>query len=428
MAKKSTISLNKEIQILPSTKFKDLDENEIKRLKNRLDDCVLYLLYKNTNPIPISLAHILTNTPVSLSNNDTSYTNGRVIKISYLHMYLPVKMVSFIILHEAMHVLFMHIVRGKLLHHKRFNYACDYWINHSLTLFMNNKSKNGDSIIEVPQYIRNGLPVSMLYDTKYSSTSLSEEQIYEMLKDDKKFNNIDGGDDEFGGFDEHDYDIDEDDYNKISGKIEQIKNHLKQLGNGKGNALCEIDRLVANIKTTSSMWYKELDYIVGTLFNKQIRYDYQREHRRIKSEFFLPNRLTNKKNKPSLLVVFDTSGSISDDNLSLFVGEVSKFVDNTDITLISVDTDVHNVVKCETTDDLKKYIPKGGGGTDFNPAFEFMVKHNFDAIIYFTDGFGDLDVYKYIKLKNKVFWILISSSYPDFIDGFGRAIVIEDDR
>jgi predicted metal-dependent peptidase len=107
---------------------------------------------------------------------------------------------------------------------------------------------------------------------------------------------------------------------------------------------------------------------------------------------FEPNR--RKARAPRIVVVVDSSGSISQNELRLFTAEIATMMVKTKahIILIVCDAAVHQVVEFKTARDaekLRNFEYCGRGGTSFVPAFEEADKHNPDAVFYFTDLEGD---------------------------------------
>jgi len=92
------------------------------------------------------------------------------------------------------------------------------------------------------------------------------------------------------------------------------------------------------------------------------------------------------------VVAFDTSGSMTDDVLSQPVAEANAVVQQCrpdKLYVLSVDAHVANA---QEVDDV--FIPelKGGGGTSFIPAFEWVKENageDVGFLLYFTDGYGD---------------------------------------
>lgn len=97
-----------------------------------------------------------------------------------------------------------------------------------------------------------------------------------------------------------------------------------------------------------------------------------------------------------IVVAFDTSGSVGNDEIAQFFGELSSILSEfpgSKLTLLEVDTRVCAVTEF-TTDDLPigPRTAHGRGGTMFTPAFEWVKEHEADfeepisCFIYLTDG------------------------------------------
>ena len=90
-----------------------------------------------------------------------------------------------------------------------------------------------------------------------------------------------------------------------------------------------------------------------------------------------------------LVIVVDSSGSVDEELLNTFLGEVNflmAIVANYQIELIVCDDKVHSHKTFYSGESLDIKL-KGGGGTNFQPAFKF-VEENFDDVkllLYFTD-------------------------------------------
>ena len=90
----------------------------------------------------------------------------------------------------------------------------------------------------------------------------------------------------------------------------------------------------------------------------------------------------------SLVVAIDTSGSINDEMLTLFIDEIRGIQASykSQIHMIECDAEVQKYYKLQRHGKVDRKI-KGGGGTDFEPVFEYVKKKNIrcDAMIFFTD-------------------------------------------
>lgn len=123
-----------------------------------------------------------------------------------------------------------------------------------------------------------------------------------------------------------------------------------------------------------------------------------------------------------VVCVFDTSGSMSNDDITTCMTEVIDITKNykTVITVIECDTKVNKVYTVKKVQDLQTDI-RGRGGTMFTPAIEYI---NGDAsfegkyvrkghfsqslMIYFTDGYGEREIPKPKTYKN--LWVVIGGA------------------
>jgi predicted metal-dependent peptidase len=143
-------------------------------------------------------------------------------------------------------------------------------------------------------------------------------------------------------------------------------------------------------------------------------YSYMRPSRREGQAIFPTLRST----QTDIVVVLDTSGSIRSDEMREFVTEVDaiKGQVRARITLLACDArlsgDAPWVFEPWETFELPGNI-RGGGGTRFTPAFDWVEAHDTDPdlVVYFTDAEGefprrepDFPVIWLVKGRGKVPW------------------------
>jgi predicted metal-dependent peptidase len=85
----------------------------------------------------------------------------------------------------------------------------------------------------------------------------------------------------------------------------------------------------------------------------------------------------------------DTSGSIGSRELDQFAAEISAISDEAQpesIHVIYCDAAVQSVQEFGPAESIQ-LVPKGGGGTDFRPVFEWIEKNDLQPVclIYLTD-------------------------------------------
>ncbi len=122
-----------------------------------------------------------------------------------------------------------------------------------------------------------------------------------------------------------------------------------------------------------------------------------------------------------LCLVIDTSGSISSEILQIFLNEINQIYKcGAEITLIQCDASVQKV---------SKYSPKseitvmGRGGTDFDPALQFIKesKINYGGVIYFTDGYA---CEPKTKLTKPLLWVITPNGTEENISS-GKKIKLK---
>lgn len=147
-----------------------------------------------------------------------------------------------------------------------------------------------------------------------------------------------------------------------------------------------LDRLIAGLMAPKVSWKEILWQFVQEA--AQDDYSFLRPNRKyISGGVFLPS-LYNETSL-DIVVAVDTSGSISQDDLTQAASEISEIQNSIDATVhvVYVDADFEGAQEFNPGDEIKLEA-KGGGGTDFIPAFEWVEKKQLDiaCMIYLTDG------------------------------------------
>ncbi len=374
-------------------------------------------------------------------------TDARSIYYNYEYIHqLNQKQTQFMLAHDALHCALSHFARRHHRNKHRWDVACDFAINAML-------------ITERMQP-----PADVLYLEAYSG--MTAEEIYPLLSEDEDREPTD----------QHLYD-DEPDENSDSGKnpdsVEEETQKGRDQGNGDQPSRPQSNQSSENTEneqsnthgkrsgaskpkplTTSEMqdleaqWQKNLAgaaqqamqagkmgdalaRLVDHFLQPQLPwrmllahymtasaredYNYARPSSRRSSEAIFPSLRSGQLN---VTVVLDTSGSISDDEIAEFLGEVNgiKGQIRARVTLLSCDQEVADPpLVIEPWEELKLQtdICKGGRGTSFIPAFEYAEKQEVppDLLLYFTDAAGEFPQYPpnypvlwLIKGKNSVPW------------------------
>jgi predicted metal-dependent peptidase len=263
--------------------------------------------------------------------------------------------------HEICHNAFQHGLRKQGREHRRFNLAADYVINPLLI--------DGFGF---------ELPPGYLYNSQYCD--LTAESVYELLWRSEQplpaWGEILDTPPEFDVKAlAQDWDI----------ALRQAVNVAKQAGQLPKQLLRLVDLQEARMD-----WRTLLRQHISGAGTEDLSYrKFHRQHQL--HGFYVPDYLGNP---PQTFVVgIDTSGSIRDELLGQFLGEVSAILEDCSIERVYVvycDTQV-NAIDIFTSQDLP-IEPRaiGGGGTDFCPVFEWIETQDIypDKLIYMTDLCG----------------------------------------
>lgn len=139
------------------------------------------------------------------------------------------------------------------------------------------------------------------------------------------------------------------------------------------------------------------------------------------TDFIFPS--IKKRGYGDILVVIDTSGSMSKDELKEILGEICRIakIVRVKVRIIQHDYEVvdDRYVRYEDVIGGRLKI-KGGGGTSFSNVVEYIKKNKikYRVLVWFTDGYGN----EFEKLKNMVF--VLNSDYDRYVKGKGKVIKV----
>ncbi len=178
---------------------------------------------------------------------------------------------------------------------------------------------------------------------------------------------------------------------------EMAENIRKHTESNPGNIPAELLRVVDSILGPPQVpWQQELGRCMRRTIEDKLGisadYTYRRPNRRSHSmDIILPSLFYTS---PHVTVVIDTSGSMDDARLVPCLLEINGILKtcHAKIDFIANDCDDEKAIKpveCKTMKEVMDNL-KGGGGTDFRPAIDFLMKRKKkpDIIVYLTDGEG----------------------------------------
>jgi predicted metal-dependent peptidase len=163
---------------------------------------------------------------------------------------------------------------------------------------------------------------------------------------------------------------------------EQALRSAKACGNDPGG----IERPVSESRQPQQDWRTILrDFVAATAPSD---YRWTPPNRRyIASGLYLPS--VERRGLGEVVIAVDTSGSIGKRELEQFAAEISAISEETQpeaIHVVYCDAAVQCVQQFGPAEPVQ-LEPKGGGGTDFRPAFEWVAENDFAPVclIYLTD-------------------------------------------
>lgn len=291
-----------------------------------------------------------------------------------------------VLLHEISHCIYMHCDPKRRMNREqqKWNVATDFAINLEI--------KN----------MGYTLPKQALLDDKYRDQNA--EMIYDNLPHDAdKMQTLDIHIEPSDGT--ADWDEMED---KIISVYEMSKDSYdKTAGNIPGN----VKRWIEKMRKSKVKWERIFHRYVGQALSKD-DYSFAKPNRRyIGQDLYIPDLRSPAIG--NIIVAIDTSGSITDRQLEQFHAELSKLSHLVEeITIITCDMRVHEVVKITKMEDFFKKVKfLGRGGTDFKPVFAKVqeLKLTTELLIFLTDGYGDAGP----KAPNyPVLWVYTEDNSP----------------
>ena len=316
--------------------------------------------------------------------NETAATDGKNIWIDedfIEKLSLPESV--FLVCHEIGHAMWQHMSRGKRYHDLGFegrkfdprlwNFAGDYVINDMLV-----EAKIGK------------MPSVGLHAPGKFNQGMLVDDVYRELEKEQKAN---GGPVDQDGelLDVH-----------ILKPEEQSEQEWKRAcktaadaAKAQGKLPNALKRFVEQLLNPKIPWQEKLRYHVTRAISRD-SHTWAAPHRRrlINQGIVLPSHTGFSAGE--VVVAVDTSGSISEKELTAFMTELQSILDISKperVFVLGIDAKVHDITELSAGESIVANPPplKGGGGTAFEPTFNWIEKDGPlppAALIYFTDMYG----------------------------------------
>ena len=335
-----------------------------------------------------------------------------------------------VIKHEALHLLFKHLFRMDLGNYDRslFNIAADLVVNQFIGSWK--------------------LPDSAVTLSTFPDLGLEQNQTVEWYYE--KLINLRGASSAGAGSDSNPFPKSADALSKIldraADQIHGDHSHWGVSKDAKGQvdayaAETELDRMIIQARDrTPSKYHGTIPGEINTLIDSLIesrkpKVDWRRALRIFATNsrrtylFSTMHRISKRygtrpgikvKQFQKIAVAVDTSGSISDTDLSVFFTEIdSMYKQGAEIEVIECDAEV------QRTYNYKGQLPtevSGRGGTVFDPVFAFLRSNrltHYDGCIYLTDGYADEPS---IRPPCPLLWVITADGNAGDHLQFGRII------
>jgi predicted metal-dependent peptidase len=336
------------------------------------------------------------------SSIPTAGTNGLVVKFNpdWCEQWDNEQLFG-LVLHEALHVVLMHMWRRGDRDMKLWNYANDA-VNNAYIKSRKYKLPDG------------GVFLSWVKESDGS------EEVYDKLKKNPPLPQPDGQPDA-GGFDgSGDIEDAPDDATRIDVEASIVAAAKMAKECGHGSSL--IDRILGSAGQPRVRWQDETRSMMTE--SAQSDFSFRRVNRRfISSNIYLPSMYSDALG--GLAIGFDTSGSMGDDEADQIATELTAIVSDLQPAFVEViycDAKVTKVQRFERGDELI-LRPKGGGGTRFKPVFDHIEasEDRYCGLVFFTDLEGNLR--ECVEPPFPVIWADIGKSHPRV--PFGTRVTVQ---
>ncbi len=207
----------------------------------------------------------------------------------------------------------------------------------------------------------------------------------------------------------------EEDRKEWKERVVRVTTLLKQQGKLPG----DLEQQVRDLLEPRVDWRRVLYRFI--LQTAKFDYSYARCNRRYVSQgIYLPG--VQSERIENLVIAIDTSGSITDEQIRMFLSEVNAITLQFQITwkLLTCDSEVQDAYDVEGSIDLDRVQIRGRGGTDFRPVFQWIESSGTAPIglVYLTDGIGE---FPEAAPPYPVLWALTGSAGVPF----GETLVLE---
>lgn len=323
---------------------------------------------------------------------------GVYVKGGVPHLMMnPKKMLQFselekigVLVHEYMHIMLSHCTtRTSMDPNRRVteNIAMDMAINQLVAREW--ALPEGAVFHDLPQY---KFPENLMAEEYFNllRQKYTEEQLKGMYR----------------GFDSHEMWASEDD-NLSTEIIKQMARKYVATKGDRGKTLSRAgsfaDQLIEEITAIESRdidWRSKARMFLCKVADHKRVFTWKRASKR----FGFPFQGSKSSTKSKVLVIVDTSGSMSELFLAHIAGQLNLMTQILHLDVVFVDAETHGKIKKYRPSSILKF--PGRGGTDMQPGFDLAMEEGYRGVICFTDG----DLYRTPSCTVPTLWVIVNNS------------------
>lgn len=319
----------------------------------------------------------------------TAQTNGKEIRFGpQFFLALDPEERVFLLLHETLHVAYLHMARLMGRCPDRWNIAGDHVINLQL-------KERGFK-----------MPKIGLADPQFKG--LSTEEVYDRLPENP------------GQPSMQDLVAPEGDIVQLEETVQDILIRAavqsKMAGDAPGSIPGEIQIFLDKLLNPKLPWQRILQKYMHAMAKGD--YTFRKPNRRFFPRHHLPSLYS--ESLMDLAVAVDTSGSVSDAEFNRFISEIHgilKMMKPSKITLIQFDTGIKSIHEVRSVQELSRVEFTGRGGTRIEPVLEWAAAMKPQLMLVFSDG--HFHFYQ-PQSKANVVWLIHNNDR--FTAPFGKVI------
>lgn len=371
-----------------------MDPLLLKQAQDALSKAKIQLMGQNDS---VFFTTLLFSLPQRFDDSQpTAATDGSQILLNpHFFLALTRNEQVFLLLHEAMHVAYLHMLREAGREHTKWNHAGDYVINLQLVERQFHMPANG------------------LLDRQFAG--LSTEDVYQRLPDNlppPPMADLLSGDGDPGAIEQ------------LKGDVQDILVRAalqsKMAGDKPGTIPGDIEIFLDKLLNPKLPW----QVILRKWFQHYAKNDYsmKRPNRRFFPQHHLPSLYSTSL--ISLVAAVDTSASVSDaefQQCAAELGSVLKMLSPPDITLLHFDTKIRGTDKLRNVNELSRVQFHGRGSTRILPILEYANSKKPQVMLIFTDG--EFSWPALVPTHTEILWLIYNN--PGFTAPFGRVIHYE---